>query len=95
MDLKSDVEFWTSPVLFADRTLAIDPAHASTRQRSELTHELRIWNSAMLPLGWRCPTLDYCCSATIPWAALLLPREGLVRLRSAHTSRLKSRLSTA
>jgi Zn-dependent peptidase ImmA (M78 family) len=76
--------------------IVINPAHARTRQRSDLMHELahielrhsparvEVSESGLLLLS------DYSDEQEqeADWlrAAFLLPREGLVRLRSAHES---------
>ena len=93
-----DGDSWSAMTLQCDGTFAlvINPAHAPTRQRSDLMHELahielrhaparvEVSDTGLLLLS------DYSDEQEqeADWlaAALLLPREILVRLRSAHKS---------
>jgi Zn-dependent peptidase ImmA (M78 family) len=94
----TDGDSWSAMTLQADGTFAIvlNPSHALTRQRCDLMHELahielrhsparvEVSESGLLLLS------DYSDEQEqeADWfgAALLLPREGLVRLRSARKS---------
>jgi len=93
-----DGDSWSAMTLQVDGVFAIviNPAHALTRQRSDLMHELahiqlrhpparvEVSETGLLLLS------DYSDEQEqeADWlgAALLLPREGLVRLRSVHRS---------
>jgi Zn-dependent peptidase ImmA (M78 family) len=93
-----DGDSWSAMTLQVEGTFAIviNPTHASTRQRSDLMHELahielrhsparvEVSESGLLLLS------DYSDEQEqeADWfgAALLLPREGLVRLRAARKS---------
>jgi len=93
-----DGDSWSAMTLQVEGVFALvlNPAHAITRQRSDLMHELshielrhaparvEVSDTGLLLLS------DYSDEQEqeADWlgAALLLPREGLVRLRSAHKS---------
>ena len=89
----NDSDSWSAMTLQVNGkfTIVINPSHAITRQRSDLMHELahielrhsparvEVSQSGLLLLS------DYSDEQEADWfgAALLLPREGLVRLRAA------------
>ena len=91
----NDGDSWSAMTLQVDGkfTIVINPSHAITRQRSNLMHELghielrhspahvEVSQSGLLLLS----DYSYEQEQEADWfgAALLLPREGLVRLRAA------------